>query len=100
MRIVLSQCVAFKSVASKCLEQKVSVLKQVACYLCRNADISNTYKLDLHALHIEQALEQIEKTINDLSSFKCKGLTCPAMLCNTNMQLKTLMSLNELLIFL
>ncbi len=81
-------------------EHEVSVLKQVACYLCRNADISNTYKLDLRALRVEQALEQVEKTINDLSSFKCKSLTCPAMLCNTNMQPKTLMSLNELLIFL
>lgn len=64
---------------------KVSILKQVACYLCRNADISNTYKLDLRALRVEQALEQIEKTINDLSSFKCKSFTCPALLCNTQM---------------
>ncbi len=81
-------------------EDKISLLKQVACYLCRNADISNTYKLDLRALRVEQALEQVEKTINDLSSFKCKTLSCPAMLCNTNMLPKTLMSLNELLLFL
>ncbi|KAL0037221.1 hypothetical protein WJX79_006849 [Trebouxia sp. C0005] len=44
---------------------------QKTIFSSKNADISNTYKLDLHALHIEQALEQIEKTINDLSSFKC-----------------------------
>ncbi|DBA77587.1 TPA: hypothetical protein ACH3X1_009389 [Trebouxia sp. C0004] len=41
----------------------------------KNADISNMYKLDLRALRVEQALEQIQKTINDLSSFKCKSLT-------------------------
>ena len=81
-------------------EDKVSILKQVACHLCRNADISNTYKLDMRALRVEQALEQVVKTINDLSSFKCKNLTCPAMLCNKDMQPKTLMSFNELLLFL
>lgn len=102
MCIVPSQCVAFKSVASpNCLLDTIlSIQKQVACYLCRNADISNTYKLDLRALRVEQALEQVEKTINDLSSFKCKSFTCPAMLCNKDMQPKTFMSLNELLLFL
>jgi len=40
--------------------------------LCRNAEVSNTFKVDLHALHVDEAVAEMEKTIQDLSRFKCK----------------------------
>ena len=41
---------------------------------CRNADVSNTFKVDLHALHVDEALYEVEKCIKDLSKFKCECL--------------------------
>ena len=46
----------------------------MVCDACRNADISNTFKLDLHALHVDEAIEEIEKTRQDLSRFHCRLL--------------------------
>lgn len=40
---------------------------------CRNADVSNTFKVDLHALHVDEALYEVEKCIKDLSKFKCES---------------------------
>ncbi|DBA95453.1 TPA: hypothetical protein ACH3X3_013320 [Trebouxia sp. C0006] len=37
----------------------------------RNAERSNTFKLDLHALHVDEALDEVAKTISDLSKMKC-----------------------------
>ncbi len=34
--------------------------------------MSNTFKVDLHALHVDEAVAEMEKTILDLSRFKCK----------------------------
>lgn len=34
--------------------------------------MSNTFKVDLHALHVDEAVAEMEKTIQDLSRFKCK----------------------------
>lgn len=42
-----------------------------AC-VCRNADVSNTFKVDLHALHVDEALYEVERTIKALSPFKCE----------------------------
>lgn len=40
--------------------------------VCRNAEVSNTFKVDLHALHVDEAVYEVEKTIKALSPFKCK----------------------------
>ncbi|KAL0049212.1 hypothetical protein WJX82_008907 [Trebouxia sp. C0006] len=37
----------------------------------KNAERSNTFKLDLHALHVDEALDEVAKTISDLSKMKC-----------------------------
>ena len=41
-------------------------------YLCRNAEVSNDFKVDLHALHVDEALSSLEDAIVDLQRFKCK----------------------------
>ena len=46
---------------------------------CRNAELTNTYKLDLHALHVDEALEKIEETRRDLRKFPCKHLQLTVM---------------------
>ena len=43
-------------------------------WTCRNAEVSNTFKVDLHALHVDEALYEVERCIKDLSKFKCKFL--------------------------
>lgn len=43
-------------------------------FLCRNAEVSNTFKVDLHALHVREALEEIDKTMANLTRFKCKSI--------------------------
>lgn len=44
-----------------------------ACiHTCRNAEVSNTFKVDLHALHVDEAIYEVERTIKALSPFKCK----------------------------
>lgn len=40
--------------------------------VCRNAEVSNTFKVDLHALHVDEALYEVERTIKALSPFKCR----------------------------
>ena len=40
--------------------------------VCRNAEVSNTFKVDLHALHVDEAIYEVERTIKALSPFKCK----------------------------
>lgn len=61
--------------------EATSCLGQLAVYpgieilwtpLCRNAEVSNTFKVDLHALHVDEAMAEMQKTIQDLSRFKCK----------------------------
>lgn len=59
------------------LWQTVSEVQRV---LCRNADVSNTFKVDLHALHVDEALEELQKTMDDLSHFQCKTLSRTYML--------------------
>lgn len=41
-------------------------------YLCRNAEVSNDFKVDLHALHVDEALSSLEDAIVDLQRFKCR----------------------------
>ena len=41
-------------------------------YLCRNVEVSNDFKVDLHALHVDEALSSLEDAIVDLQRFKCK----------------------------
>jgi len=50
--------------------------------LCRNAERSNTFKLDLHALHVDEALDEVAKTISDLSKMKCKFMCCDFAFCD------------------
>ena len=48
------------------------LLKQACMRVCRNAEVSNTFKVDLHALHVDEAIYEVDKTIKALSPFKCK----------------------------
>ena len=41
-------------------------------HVCRNAEVSNTFKVDLHALHVDEAIYEVDRTIKALSPFKCK----------------------------
>ena len=50
--------------------------------LCRNAERSNTFKLDLHALHVDEALDEVAKTISDLSKMKCKFICYDVAFCD------------------
>ena len=48
------------------------LLKCPCMHVCRNAEVSNTFKVDLHALHVDEAIYEVERTIKALSPFKCK----------------------------
>ncbi|DBA67926.1 TPA: hypothetical protein ACH3X2_014129 [Trebouxia sp. C0005] len=53
----------------KLAEEKRAAQKKIQP--TKNAEHSNTFKLDLHALHVDEALEEVAKTISDLSKIKC-----------------------------
>ncbi|KAL0028987.1 hypothetical protein WJX77_009941 [Trebouxia sp. C0004] len=53
----------------KLAEEKRAAQKKVQA--TKNAERSNTYKLDLHALHVDEALEEVANSIHDLSKMKC-----------------------------
>lgn len=60
-------------VETRCTD-KVSVLY-------RNAGVSNAFQVDLHALHVDEALNSLEATIKDLQRFKCKLIGTATRLC-------------------
>ncbi|KAA6424950.1 MAG: hypothetical protein FRX49_05124 [Trebouxia sp. A1-2] len=53
----------------KAVEEKQRAHKKI--FSSKNAEVSNTFKVDLHALHVDEAVAEMEKTIQDLSRFKC-----------------------------
>lgn len=53
----------------KALDEKHRAHKKI--FSKKNAEVSNTFKVDLHALHVDEALYEVERTIKALSPFKC-----------------------------
>ena len=43
---------------------------------CRNEELVNPFKVDLHALYVAEALARLEETIVSLRRMKCE-LPCP-----------------------
>ena len=43
---------------------------------CRNGELINPFKVDLHALYVAEALARLEETIVSLRRMKCE-LPCP-----------------------